>query len=274
MIIPILAVIGRRNTGKTSVLEYIVSGLNGLGYRIMTAKHISEKRFSVDSEGTDTWRHREAGGNPVFCVSENEIAMIARRSSEGFSLGEILRFAESDSDLLILEGFSRWILKDNDVAKIICVKNRDEYEFFSKNVEGRILGIYSIDPMGSQIQTIEEAKDDIVEGAHSFMKEEREVFDILRELPILDCGKCGFDSCLNFAREIRKGKVTIKDCNVLNAKEQLNVRIEVNGKEIPLQPFVSKIIYNTVTGMVSSLKMASVAGDEHLLIRLEGRKGR
>ncbi|MFX1486201.1 MAG: molybdopterin-guanine dinucleotide biosynthesis protein B [Promethearchaeota archaeon] len=274
MIIPILAVIGRRNTGKTSVLEYIVSGLNGLGYRIMTAKHISEKRFSVDSEGTDTWRHREAGGNPVFCVSENEIAMIARRSSEGFSLGEILRFTESDSDLLILEGFSRWILKDNDVAKIICVKNRDEYEFFSKNVEGRILGIYSIDPMGSQIQTIEEAKDDIVEGAHSFMKEEREVFDILRELPILDCGKCGFDSCLNFAREIRKGKVTIKDCNVLNAKEQLNVRIEVNGKEIPLQPFVSKIIYNTVTGMVSSLKMASVAGDEHLLIRLEGRKGR
>lgn len=274
MIIPVLAVIGRKNTGKTSVVELIISGLNALGYKIMSAKHISKKRFSIDSEGTDTWRHREAGGNPVFCVSENEIAVIVKRSNEGFSIGEILKFTKADSDLLILEGFSRWILRDNDVAKIICVKDRDEYEFFSKNAEGRILGIYSIDPIGSQIQTIKRAKDDIIEKVHSYMKEERDVFDILTRLPILDCGKCGFDSCLNFAREIHKGGATIEDCSVLRVKEDLNARIEVNGKEIPLQPFVSRIIYNTVTGMVSSLKMASVVGNEHLLIRLESKRDR
>jgi len=84
MIVPILAVIGRKNTGKTSVVEYIVSGLNDLGYKVMTAKHVSEKRFSVDSEGTDTWRHRESGANPVFCVSENEISAYYEKNREDF----------------------------------------------------------------------------------------------------------------------------------------------------------------------------------------------
>ncbi|MFX0067998.1 MAG: molybdopterin-guanine dinucleotide biosynthesis protein B [Promethearchaeota archaeon] len=269
MITPILAVIGRKNTGKTSVVEYIVSDLNDLGYKVMTAKHVSEKKFSVDSEGTDTWRHRRAGANPVFCVSENEIAMITKRASDQFSVGEILRFAAEDSDLLILEGFSRWILSDKEIAKIVLVKNRDEYEFFGKNAEGKILGIYSINPMGNQIQTIDVAKDDISEKTRNFLKEEKDVFDILSKLPMLDCGKCGSESCLNFAREIHKGRAKADDCSVVSGKEELNARIEVNGKEIPLQPFVSKMIYNTVTGMVSSLKRASVKGNERLLVRLE-----
>ncbi|MFX1362824.1 MAG: molybdopterin-guanine dinucleotide biosynthesis protein B, partial [Promethearchaeota archaeon] len=177
MITPILAVIGRKNTGKTSVVEYIVSDLNDLGYKVMTAKHVSEKKFSVDSEGTDTWRHRRAGANPVFCVSENEIAMITKRASDQFSVGEILRFAAEDSDLLILEGFSRWILSDKEIAKIVLVKNRDEYEFFGKNAEGKILGIYSTNPMGNQIRTIDVAKDDISEKTRNFLKEEKDVFD-------------------------------------------------------------------------------------------------
>ncbi|MFX0097582.1 MAG: molybdopterin-guanine dinucleotide biosynthesis protein B, partial [Candidatus Hodarchaeota archaeon] len=272
MIIPTLAVVGRKNTGKTSLVEFIVSGLNDMGYKVMTAKHVSEKRFSVDSEGTDTWRHREAGANPVFCVSENEIAVIMKRTKDEFSVKDIFRFVTKESDLLILEGFSRWILSDKEIAKIVLVKNNDEYRFFCENTKGRILGIYSINPTGNQIQKIEDAKDDILEKTRRFLIEEKEVSDILSRLPMLDCGKCGFDSCLNFAREIHNGKAKIEDCSVVSAKEELSARIEVNGKEIPLQPFVSKIIYNTVAGMVSSLKRASVKGDEHLLVKLESRR--
>ena len=58
--IPIVSIVGRSNTGKTTLIEGIIPELKKQGYRVATIKH-NRHGFEVDHEGKDSWRHRRAG---------------------------------------------------------------------------------------------------------------------------------------------------------------------------------------------------------------------
>jgi molybdopterin-guanine dinucleotide biosynthesis protein B len=57
-----------------------------------------------------------------------------------------------------------------------------------------------------------------------------------------------------------RGLVDLVEKKFLKGGKDSRVRLRVNGKEIPLSPFVEKSIMGTVRGMVSSLKGCEFAG--------------
>lgn len=84
--------------------------------------------------------------------------------------------------------------------------------------------------------------------------------DVLKRLPGLDCGDCGFKGCAEMADAISHGEKSFKDCVVIKAGRKVEIR--VGDSDIPVGSFVQGFIAKTVLGMVSSLKKAEVkAGD-------------
>lgn len=93
-----------------------------------------------------------------------------------------------------------------------------------------------------------------------------ELEEVLRKLPGLDCGDCGFQGCAEMAGEIALGRKSYGDCVVLNAGRRVEIRIA--GAEVPLGSFVQGFVARTVLGMVSSLKKAEVKPGDVVEIRI------
>ncbi len=153
--IPVLGVVGHRKSGKTAVIERVVRELTKRGYRVATAKHTGQKGFSMDAKGKDTWRHSMAGANPVVCVSDVETAVLIKNGGADFALDKLFEFLP-EVDVLMLEGFSKLVLDDETIGKILCVRNREEYEDLGQKARGEIVASCSTQPLGSPILTIKE----------------------------------------------------------------------------------------------------------------------
>ena len=82
--IPILSVVGRSNSGKTTLLEKLIRELARRGRHVGTIKHHFHGPVTVDVPGKDSWRHREAGARAVALVSP-ETFFVVRDTPGGFS---------------------------------------------------------------------------------------------------------------------------------------------------------------------------------------------
>lgn len=271
--LPTVAVIGPKKSGKTTLIRSLVAELRSRGHRVMSAKHVDSKGFTIDTEGTDTWWHSNAGANPVVCVSDLETTVIYRRAQSDFSLRGLFEYAMKGTDLILLEGFSRWTLKDESVAKVVMVKNTLEYEEFLRDIVGPVLCACSFSPPGKfctkmEVLGVERDLDAIVERAIEFVKGEKKTYAILNQLPGLDCGKCGYESCFDLARAIKSGKASKESCIPMSSRPELRSRVVLDEKEIPLQAFVSEIIRRSILGMLSSLKGTEIKGDEFVEVKV------
>ena len=265
--VPIIGVIGHKNSGKTTVIESVVQELTRKGYRVATAKHINQKGFSIDTEGKDTWRHSKAGANPVASVSNIETAVLIKDGETQFSLYHLSRFTP-EINAIVLEGFSRLVLEDKNVGKILCVRSREEYKDFWEKARGKIIACCSTRPMGKPILRIKEDSQILVSRALRYTERERKISTILSRLPGLNCGKCGHLSCEEMAVAIYKREAKLNDCITLRLRSKLKTRITINDVEVPIQPFVSEIIRNTLLGMVSTLKGVSIKRNEEICVKI------
>ena len=64
MSVPILSFVGRSNSGKTTLIERVIPELVRAGYKVATVKHAGHG-FDLDTEGKDSWRHKQAGASSV-----------------------------------------------------------------------------------------------------------------------------------------------------------------------------------------------------------------
>jgi molybdopterin-guanine dinucleotide biosynthesis protein MobB len=103
--IPIISIVGRSNSGKTTLIERLVPEFIKRGYRVATIKHHGED-FPIDHEGKDSWRHKEAGAHTVVISSPHKVALI-EDSSHDLSLAELVNRFIQGVDIIIAEGFKR-----------------------------------------------------------------------------------------------------------------------------------------------------------------------
>lgn len=102
----VFGVTGWKNSGKTGLVERLVSEFISRGLSVSTVKH-AHHTFDVDHPGRDSYRHRAAGAKEVLLVSKNRWAIMHElRDEDEPELSEILKKVEK-VDLVIIEGFKR-----------------------------------------------------------------------------------------------------------------------------------------------------------------------
>jgi molybdopterin-guanine dinucleotide biosynthesis protein B len=116
----ILLVVGSKKVGKTTLIEKLIPELSGRGYRVGTVKHHhSDFPVLVDTEGTDSWRHRQAGALGVVLVTPTDSALF-RDSDSSLSLDQIVSSLGA-MDIVLVEGFH-----DQPRAKIEVLADRND----------------------------------------------------------------------------------------------------------------------------------------------------
>jgi len=103
---PVVAIVGWKNSGKTTLTERLVAELTARGRRVATVKH-AHHSFEVDDGETDSARHRRAGAREVAVVSSERVATIKElRGEPEPGLTEVLQMLDP-CDIVIAEGYKR-----------------------------------------------------------------------------------------------------------------------------------------------------------------------
>lgn len=103
---PVIGIAGWKNSGKTTLTVGLVAELSRRGWRVSTIKR-AHHDADIDHEGTDTFRHRQAGASEVILATGRRWALVHElRDEEEPALDDLLaRLAPCD--LVVVEGFKR-----------------------------------------------------------------------------------------------------------------------------------------------------------------------
>jgi molybdopterin-guanine dinucleotide biosynthesis protein B len=148
----IIAVIGGRQSGKTTAIETIINGLTKKGRKVAAIKHISEEDFTIDTEQKDTWRYTRSGAINVAGMAPHEIAVIKKVDTTKFTLDQITSIFGDSYDLLILEGFRKLVEKEPTVQKIIAANTMEEVLEASKRYRPILAFVGSLPSQTTKLQ--------------------------------------------------------------------------------------------------------------------------
>lgn len=215
----LVAVYGNSDSGKTELVVDLLEEYGEDGLDVCTIKH-TPSDTSLDDRGKDSWRHRKGGAKLIVFSSEVETDFIL---PEEMKLEDIVEKVDKlgDCDLVIAEGY-----KDRDVPKV---------------------AVGEIEEKNGTIARFEGDHDELREA----INRELELKRIESDLPGLDCGRCGYDSCRGLAESIYSGENQLSDCEV---REEKTVELQVDGEEVPLENFPALMLEKGVKGMLQSLK--------------------
>jgi molybdopterin-guanine dinucleotide biosynthesis adapter protein len=238
----LVAVVGGKHSGKTTIIENVARQLKSHGYRVGTIKEMV-RIPTLDTPETETDRYTEAGAEMVVAVPRDETVIFIKKR---LSIKEILPYL-SGLDYVLLEGFET----EKTVPKIIAAKTAKDAAVFSDG-----LAIATSGPITESKQETAEAAKLQIPLLNSTSEAEKladlieqKAFANLPDLP--HCGECGYPSCYELAKALVKGDPKAKGC-FLAAKQE--VTLEVNGAKIPLKEFPQQILQSTLEGMVLSLE--------------------
>ncbi len=223
--IPSFAVTGKKDSGKTTVVERLIKELVEKGYKVASVKH-TRGDHSMDRSDTDTWRHGRSGAGLVVFSSPIETTLKINKRHDASSILELVNRL-GEYDVVIIEG-----MKDEDLPSLDTSKIEES----------------------DSDEILEKVQDDI------------ELSILLNKLPNKNCGRCGYETCDEFARDVIKGLKKVEEC-VERADDSLI--IEIDGKKIELSRFPSRILKGGISGMLNSLKDVDDPKDVHILMKLE-----
>ena len=133
MALQIIDVAGLKKSGKTTVVENLVHELSSRGYKVGTVKKIHIPGFTIDQEGKDTNRHKQAGAGFVISLAPEEVALIKQLHGRR-ELSEILDLIPDDTDFLVCEELNE---NRDDIVYIITLESLDQLD---KTLQVRNIG--------------------------------------------------------------------------------------------------------------------------------------
>lgn len=99
----LITVIGLKRSGKTSVVEALVSELRARGHEVGTVKTMRHRNVSLDVPGTDTRRHADAGASVVLALGSDGTARLEKGALPA-SLEEVAGHFPRSIRILVSEG--------------------------------------------------------------------------------------------------------------------------------------------------------------------------
>ena len=213
----IASIVGKKNTGKTSLTVKVIEELTKRGYNVASIKH-SHHSIEMDKENTDTWKHKQAGANLVVGVGSTTFFNVKAE----YDLNRILYLLKhfDNFDFVIIEGY-----KSYNYPKIITSPEvRDEYTI--KEVDS-----FTIDDEG-----ISELADIIEKRGHDIVD-------------TLFANNCGFNDGEAIAEEIREGNLKVEDL------DKVHSYLSIDNKVVGLNRFVSDYLKQNILGVISTLNL-------------------
>ena len=100
----VFGVIGRKNAGKTTLVERLVAEMTARGLRVATVKH-AHHEAEIDRPGRDSHRHREAGAAEVALVSPRRWAVMGELRGAPEPTLEAVLTRLGPADIVLIEGY-------------------------------------------------------------------------------------------------------------------------------------------------------------------------
>ncbi len=114
---PIVSIVAKSGTGKTTLLEKLIGELKRRGYTVGAIKHDAHD-FDIDHEGKDSWRLTQAGADVMVISSPKKLAMVKRnRERDERPVDEIIGEHCQGLDLVLTEGFKRSFMPKIEVHR-------------------------------------------------------------------------------------------------------------------------------------------------------------
>jgi len=234
--VKVFSIFGVTLSGKTTVVEKIIGELHKRRYSVASVKDIHFEEFAIDVDGSNTYRHAKAGSELVTARGLNETDILFPRQ---LSVDQILSFY--NHDYVLLEGINNY-----NVPKIITAHTTvevderiDDSVFAISGMLAEKMNSYLGLPVVNAINETEKLVDLI----------EQKVPELLPDFPQECCSGCGM-SCRQLLASILRGEGDRTDCII----DKSCVRLEIDGREIPIVPFVQELLRKTLTGLVSTLE--------------------
>ena len=103
--------VAKSGTGKTTLLEKVITELKCRGYRVGVIKHDAHC-FDIDHPGKDSHRLTRAGADTMLISSQEKLAVVKKHDSSP-PIAELIAAYFADVDVVLTEGF-----KNGDLPKI------------------------------------------------------------------------------------------------------------------------------------------------------------
>jgi len=100
---PVVCFVGRKNSGKTTLMEKVILGLKAAGHRVAAVKHDAHN-FEIDYPGKDSFRFSAAGADTTVVSSPRKTAVVLHHPEE-MSLESILEWFVTGVDIVLMEGY-------------------------------------------------------------------------------------------------------------------------------------------------------------------------
>jgi len=234
----VFSVFGISKTGKTTTIEKIIGELRRRRYTVGSIKDIHFEQFAVDTPGTNTFRHRQAGSQLVTARGIYETDVLF---PEQLSIERILSFY--DHDFVVLEG-----VDDYNCPKIITARSPEEIDARLGASVIAVTGVIANERSEYRGLPVFNALTDIG-PLIDFI--EAKVDRVLPNVPAECCGLCG-SNCPELLAAILRGEKRREDCRLDSLGKE--VELCINGEPVAMVPFVREIIRETVKGLLSTLK--------------------
>ncbi|MBS7258432.1 MAG: molybdopterin-guanine dinucleotide biosynthesis protein B [Methanobrevibacter sp.] len=213
----IVSIVGKKNTGKTSLTVKVIEELTKRGYNVASIKH-SHHTMEMDRENTDTWKHKNAGSNVVVGIGSTTFFNVRKE----MDLNRLLFLIKhmDNVDFVVIEGFKRYnypkIATSPDVVDEYTIKQVDS---FTIDYEG----------LTELVDLIEERSHDIVDT--------------------LFANNCGYNDGEAIACDIRNGNITVDNLDGVHSY------LSIDGKVVGLNRFVSDYLKQSVLGVINTLNL-------------------
>jgi len=102
---PIVSIVGKSKSGKTTLIEKLIGELKSRGYRVATIKH-TPQGMNLGEPDKDNWRHLQAGSEVTITSSPDKIVLIKPVAQE-LTLDEMALLFGEDYDIILTEGFKQ-----------------------------------------------------------------------------------------------------------------------------------------------------------------------
>jgi len=146
--VAVLSIVGRSNSGKTTLLEKLIAEMTHQGLRVATIKH-SHHQPDMDTPGKDSWRHKQAGAAATLLVGPERMLMV-KDVDEALNPQILAERYFSDFDLLLVEGYAGM-----DGAKIEVVRSERSQALRHPDDEGLIAVVTDVSGLNTILPTFE-----------------------------------------------------------------------------------------------------------------------